>query len=230
MSAVVAVVMARKKHSAQSGVRVTKGYATPPDAIRRGEIVEEIVDHLRPWKDRVIETAATADVNYELNELHGSVCLKATWSDRARNRAHAKKLDSALLQLETLLAAAPVDLSLLLFMDLSVPPQITNIISGDARRTFAAELKRLRKVCALAVHPQFGSPANYDHAKHLSARSAHSLMQKLSKTKPSGTKDKAFRAIASLLYEGVSGIRNADLKRACASALHDNRSRELGTA
>ena len=57
--------MARKKHSAKSGGRVRKGEVTPPNAIRRGEIVEEIVDHLRPWKDRISEATVTAEVNCE---------------------------------------------------------------------------------------------------------------------------------------------------------------------
>ena len=51
--AVVIVAMARKKHSAKSGGRVRKGVVKPPNAIRRGEIVEEIVDQLRRSKDRM---------------------------------------------------------------------------------------------------------------------------------------------------------------------------------
>jgi hypothetical protein len=50
---------------------------TPPNAIRRGEIVEEIVDHLRPWKDRISEATVTAEVNRELDILLGYVPAQA---------------------------------------------------------------------------------------------------------------------------------------------------------
>jgi hypothetical protein len=42
--------MARK---AKNGARRTKSVFSPTDATRRGEIVEEIVHWLRPWKHRV---------------------------------------------------------------------------------------------------------------------------------------------------------------------------------
>jgi hypothetical protein len=41
-----------KKQPAKSGLEAKASALTPPNAIRLDEIVEEIVDHLRPWKDR----------------------------------------------------------------------------------------------------------------------------------------------------------------------------------
>ena len=170
--------LARKKHSAKRGVRIRKGELRPSDAIRRGEIVEEIVLNLRPRKDRISETTVTAEVNRELDILLGHVPAQARWSNRTRNRAHAQKLDGALREVEKLtrLASTPGYLAFLLFSPPSgPPPSIVDI--EHASQIFAAELKRMRNVCALAVDPRFGSHPNYDHAKHLSARSAHGLMQ-----------------------------------------------------
>ena len=78
---------------------------------------------------------------------------------------------------------------------------------------FVTNLKRLREVCArnIGLHP------NYDLAKNLSAEFAYGLMKILSKI--TGTEDKAFRMITSLLYEAVSGEQDADLKRACDAAI-----------
>jgi hypothetical protein len=90
--------------------------------------------------------------------------------------------------------------------------------------SFAAELKRLRKVCARAVDPDFGYHPNYDRAKHFCVSFAHALMKGLSDRTITGTKDDAFRAIASLFYEAISGQRDADLKRACDSTLRKIRS------
>jgi hypothetical protein len=205
-------------------------------ASRRGadEIVEEIVEHLRPWKSRRSVAAITAAVNHELGVLKLAP-LEAKLSDRARYRAHAKKLDGALREVETLLASAPSTLAWLLFH--SLPPMtltedgellqavqsIENIELGYRVRadSFFAELKRLREVCARAINPGFGSHPNYDQAKHLCAWLAFGLMQDLSDGKITGTKDSAFRVITGLLYEAVSGKPDADLKRACDSVLLD---------
>ena len=131
--------------------------------------------------------------------------LEAKLSDRAQCRAHAKKLDGALSEVETLLASTPSTLAWLLFH--SLPPMtltedgellqavqsIEDIELGYRVRadSFFAELKRLREVCASAVNPGFGSHPNYDHAKHLCARLALGLMRDLSNGKITGTKNLA---------------------------------------
>jgi hypothetical protein len=63
-------------------------------ASRRGadEILEEIVDHLRPWQSHKSVAAITAAVNHELEVLLKLAPLQTKLFDRARNRAHAKKL------------------------------------------------------------------------------------------------------------------------------------------
>jgi hypothetical protein len=206
-------------------------------ASRRGadEIVEEIVDHLRPWKSHKSIAAITAVMNHELNVLLKLAPLQAKLFDRARNRAHAKKLDRALSEVEMLLASAPGVLAWFFFDPLppltltedgvlvQVTQSIENIeLAYRARAdSFFAELKRLRKVCARAVDPGFASHPNYDHAKHLCAWHALGLMRELSDRKITGTKDSAFRVVTGLLYEAVSAQPDADLKRACDSVLQN---------
>ena len=228
VSAVVA--MARRKHLARGGVHVRKSDVSLSNAIRRGEIVKEIVDHLRPWKDRVSEATVSAEVNRELDILLQYVPRQARWSDRTRNHAHAQKLDGALREVEELtrLASTPGYLAFLLFSPRSGPsPSISDI--EHASQTFAAELNRMRKVCALAVDPRFGFHANYDHAKHLSSQSAHVLMKGMSEKKITGTEGGEFRTIASLLYEAISGLPDTDLKRSCDSVLRNIRGPQTGT-
>jgi hypothetical protein len=206
-------------------------------ASRRGtdEIVEEIVDHLRPWKGHKSVAAITAAVNHDLEMLLKLAPLQAKLFDRARNRAHAKKLDDALSEVETLLASAPGVLAWFLFDPLppmtltedgelvQVTQSIENIEGAYRARadSFFVELKRLRKVCAHAVDPGFATHPNYDHAKHLCAFRALGLMRELSDGKITGTKDSAFRVVTGLLYEAVSGQQDADLKRACDSVLQN---------
>jgi hypothetical protein len=189
------------------------------------EIVEEIVDHLRPWKSHKSVAAITTAVNHELNVLLKLAPLQAQLFDRAGNRAHAKKLDGALSEVKTLLASAPGALAWFLFGPLSPSESqsIENIeLAYRARAdSFFAELKRLRKVCAHAVDPGFATHANYDDAKDLCAWNALGLMRELSDGKITGTKDSAFRVVTGLLYEAVSGQPDADLKRACDAVLQN---------
>lgn len=156
--------MARRKHLARGGVHVRKGDVSLSNAIRRGEIVKEN----RGSSATVEGSHFTAEVNRELDILLQYVPRQARWSDRARNRAHAQKLDGALREVEKLtrLATVAVDQR-----------------HRTPSRTYAAELKWMRKVCALAVDARFGFHPNYDNAKHLSAQSAHVLMRGLSEKK-----------------------------------------------
>jgi hypothetical protein len=70
-------------------------------------------------------------------------------------------------------------------------PAVENIERTNRQRadSFAAELKRLRQVCARAVDPGFGFHPNYDPAKYFCAFFAYSLMKGLSDGAITGTKD-----------------------------------------
>jgi hypothetical protein len=218
VSAVMAVVMVRKRRSAKSSLRAKADALTPPSDTRLHEIAEEIVDHLRPWKDGKGYDEITLAVDRELRILLVLARHEAIGSsDRKQNRSHAQKLDRALLSVETLLGLAPLPLRDFLLHPL---PNMDFL---------AAEFIRLREVCARAVDPGFGYHPNYDRLKRFCARFAHGVMLDLSDRAITGTKDGAFRTIASLLYEAISGQSDADLKRACDSELRDIRGRELGT-
>jgi hypothetical protein len=220
--------MARK---AKNGARRTKSVFSPTDATRRGEIVEEIVHWLRPWKHRVSAGAVIATVNDYLDLLL-LVPLDAKLFDRRQFRSYAKQLDGALFKVETLLASAPGGLALAFFDPVTitedgvlVPPSMDEIKRVYRKRaeSFAGELKRLRKVCADAIDPGFGFHPNYEPVKYHCACFAHDLMGGLSERKITGTEGGGLRIIANLLYEAVSGQPDVDLKRACDSALRRRR-------
>ena len=203
-------------------------------------IVEEIVVWLRPWKRRMSDAAVTAAVNHRLDLLL-LVPLDAKLFDRRQYRAHAERLDGALLKVETLLASTPGALALALFDPVTitedgvlmqaVPSSMDHIERAFRKRadSLAGELKRLRKICADAINPGFGFHPNYDPVKYHCASFAHDLISELSDMKINGTKSGAFCTITSLLYEAVSGQKNAALKRACDSVLRRRRGLELGT-
>jgi len=92
--------MARKKSSAQRGARVVKRGFAPANAIRRDEIVEEVVENLRPWKNHKSRESVTAAVNQQLDVLVELAPSLAKLSDRRRYRGPAKKLANALSNVE----------------------------------------------------------------------------------------------------------------------------------
>ena len=221
----MAVVVARKKPSARRGGRVKKRSVAPPNAIRRDEIVEEITENLRPWKNHTGRDTVTAAVDKSIDGLLITVPFEKEFLDPRAARKHAKKLDNAISKLETLVETCPGMLNGDLFdptlpsrkigSDLDPTPYKTLEEGVDA---FFAELKRLRKVCPLDYyrpHP------NYDPAKKRSAQSAYFLMREFSDAKITGTKDQAFRIITALLYEAISRQQGANLKRACDAVLRE---------
>src|SRR5262249_39146960 len=173
----MAVMMARKKGSTRRGARVVRR------DFARDEIVEEVVENLRPWKNHKSRDSVTAAVNQQLDVLVKLAPLQAELFDARQYRGHAKKLDKALSNVEKLLKAAPAMLAVSLFNPLPpleltdddeyplVQPMPHKSIEEIERahqvraNRFVTELRRLRKICA--VKP--GTHPNYDHAKHLSA-------------------------------------------------------------
>jgi hypothetical protein len=228
--------MPRRKRPKNTRLEVRALALSPAPVARVEQIVEEIVDQLRPWKGG--EARVTESVQYDLKWLLFLAPLEATRSNRTLNRVHARKLYRALLSIEELLATAPGPIRSFLENPLPTmtsdgkiwhtnPPSLRDEIqhaNKDRAESFRAELKRKREVCSRAINNGLGYHPNYDPTKRLCAQFARSLMENLSRRAITGTKDSAFRAITSLLYEAISGKRDADLKRACDAELRETRS------
>jgi hypothetical protein len=241
VSTVVTMVMARQKHSAKGGGRGRKGDVTPPDADRRKDIVEEIVNNLREglsFKDHASEAEVTAYVNETLERMLKFDYRKAKKPfDRSLNRTHAKKLDSALTEVLQLWESAPR--ALMTHLRYSLSPwaededrawtEDEDRACRERENFLYAELIRLRERCALAINPGIGVHPNYGNAQVDCAWVAYDLMWKFSKRKITGTEDGTFRTIASLLYKAVFGRPTDDhdritgLQRACKAVLRHAR-------
>jgi hypothetical protein len=226
--AVLAVAMAANKSAGH------RGRARNDEPNRLDEIIEEIVDNLRPWKRGRTGAAVTAEVKHEAELLVKIAPLQEKLFDRSRYREHAKGLNDALLKVENLVASCPSPLALLLFNPLppiieredgTLTQEVLSLEEFERRYRarldwFVTEVRRVSKVCSRAMGPGIGAThPNYDHYKHLCAQFAFGLMRGLSKNEATGTKDGAFRTVTSLLYQAISGERDADLKRACDKVL-----------
>jgi hypothetical protein len=207
------------------------------NATRQQEIVEEIVDNLRPLKSGISVSAASERVRQEIEDLHETDDMIPKLATGKEFRMRAKELEDALAKLDALLNSAPTALACYLFrpwpaqsfselyyaLDSPLPFGSADEIERacfDKRDELVADLTRLRKECAQAAKAQLGPHPNYDHSKHVSAYVAWCLLTEWSEHKATGTADGAYRTIASLLYEAGWGIGDADLKRACDDVLN----------
>ena len=95
----------------KSGARRRKSGLSPTDAARRSEIVEEIVDCLRPRKHRMSDAAVIAAVNHNLDLLLLAP-QDAKLFDRRQYRAHAERLDGGSLKSRRYWPQLPVRLHL----------------------------------------------------------------------------------------------------------------------
>ena len=204
---------------------------------RQQEIVEEIVDNLRPLKSGISLAAASERVRQEIRGLDETDRVAPKLVTGKEFRRQAKELEDALARLEALLNSEPTTLACYLFrpwpsqsfaelyyaLDSPLPFGSIDEIERaclDKRDELVADLTRLRKKCAHADKAQIGVHPNYDHAKHVSAYIAYCLLTEWSEQTATGTADGAYRTIASLLYEAGWGIGDADLKRACDDVLN----------
>ncbi len=134
-------------------------------AARQSEIIEEIVENLRPWKKRQSDATVTASVERALEVLLALTPVQSRLLNKTNNREHAKRLDGVLSDLETVLAGTPELLAWYLFeppRDLPDRiPELAEVMRAYSARAsaFAAEVKRLRRVCSSAIGPGVWQPS-----------------------------------------------------------------------
>jgi hypothetical protein len=171
---------------------------------RNIEIEDGIVDQLRPWI--LPESRVREGVSQFLNAIRDSLDYDA---ERQRSPAHAERLEAALCKVEKLLDSAPI------VLHTAFHPSSFNL--------FRKEAKRFRETCQRIVVRGPRHHANYSVAKELSAHAARELLEDFSKAKIASSPVSAFRSIAGLIHEVITGVCGADLKKACDRELKQDR-------
>jgi hypothetical protein len=163
------------------------------------EIVEEIETNLEPLKLR--GSNAKPEIEMAIALVVAGAVDRAALARALAIPRQAGKASEALNALRDSLRTAADETSL--------PP-----LFAEARQEINAIAP------TLAYLETLSGPNERQHlVKWRCAHCAHGLMRQLSTHKPSSSPDSRFGAVASLIFEAVSGNAHADLKRACDSLM-----------
>jgi len=196
------------------------------------EIVEEIMDNLRPWTRP--EAEVHAGIQRALEALHELNPLETNLFDRSAIKQSAKDFAAAIAEVENSLRRLHPTVAWRLFgsspdllFDQIYERSVEEITRDHIDRIvhFHDELRRLCIECEELVRSPVGFHPNKDVAKRNAAWCALQLMRDFSKSTPNGTAEAPFRTISSLIYQALSGNREADLKRACDEVIRWDRFR-----
>jgi hypothetical protein len=161
------------------------------------DIVEEICDHLRPWKRKRREADIRAEVEKRIALLVKIAAGIDQWPRGAEVRRQAAEARKTLARLRDQLAREPLR---------SHWPLVARwqFIDFDLLDETLANTKSKN---------MFPDPRS-NPKQRLCAEVADALIHELSANPATGTADRALHAIASLLYEAITGEPNKSLKRA----------------
>jgi hypothetical protein len=185
---------------------------------RRDEIIEEIVDNLRPWKGTGHAVLEAVDLQMDLlRDADAAYGNEGSLPRGAECKKAAEKLSPALSALTEVLDGLPANIDNILFEQFAEP-----LGGPSSHAEFTRQLRVLQKASNLLEHVKAPSK-NADLTKGLCAGTAHGIIGECSRKPPTGTPDAPLRTIASLLFEVLTGQRGRDLKRACDDQLKRRR-------
>jgi hypothetical protein len=219
------MVKSRKRSSQSKASAVTAKRAV--DETRFSEIVDAIVDELRPHQrpKKDVQELVRGLFELLLPEIALLQCRLAGTPVAAMK--HLRKVRETAAKLEILLLTMPTRVSWVREMSPGflgtedatglldpAPIERPNLKSMN----FVLDLGRLQTAAKIAESYCGPSPL-YEGDKHLSAKYAHLLITALSKNPPTNAPSGPLRTIASLIFEVVTGAREADLERHCKALL-----------
>jgi hypothetical protein len=173
----------------------------PSDRVERDQlIIEEIVTNLRPWSRT--EQEVYRGVRIALEKLRNNVFeAEANARALAECKPAARKIQPHFSKLMQILRRLPADHQLFIELRLSfqeLMPQLEQ--AGDIIGNLGRFKLPTKKT---------------DLAKNFCAFFACGLITSFSRRTPTGTAEHPLRRISTLLYKGITGKQNVDMKRAC---------------
>ena len=213
-----------KRHKAVTGKRAV-------DETRFSEIVDAIVHELRPHQRPKKDVRELVRGSIELLLPEVAQLQRRLTETPVAALKHLKNVRKTAAKLEILLLTMPDRIAWVGEMRLGtlgtqdetgllVPTPIK-----QPRLKFMSlilDLSRLQTDAEIAEGYCGPSPL-YEGNKHLSAKYAHLLITALSKNPPTNAPSGPLRTIASLIFEVIKGVRDANLERHCKAVLRRSR-------
>jgi hypothetical protein len=201
------------------------------DATRFSEIVDAVVDELRPHQrpKKDVQEVVRGSIELLLREI---VQLQRRLAGTpVAAMKHLTKVRETAAKLEILLLTMPTRVAWVRDMSpgfLGTEDETGLLDPAPIERpnlksmNFVLDLGRLQTAAKIAESYCGPSPL-YEGDKHLSARHAHFLITALSKNPPTNAPSGPLRTIASLIFEVVTGAKEANLERHCKVVLRGSR-------
>jgi hypothetical protein len=165
---------------------------------RADDIVEEILVHLQPWKRKQREADIRSEVEKRIALLVETAARIDQWPRVADVRRQAAEARKTLARLRDQLACEP--------LRSFIAPHIAISQSVEC-------LDRLDEILANTRLIKAPDPRSKPKQR-LCAEAADALIYQFSKEPATGTPEGPLHAIASLLFEAITGEPDKDLKRA----------------
>jgi len=223
------MVKSRKRSSQSKASAVTAKRAV--DETRFSEIVDAVVDELRPHQRPKKDVQELVRGSFELLLPEIAQLQRRLAGTPVAAMKHLTKVRETAAKLEILLLTMPNRIAWVGEMRpglLGVEDETGLLVPAPIERPrqkimdFVLDLERIQTEAKIAESYCGPSPL-YEGDKHLSAKYAHLLITALSKNPPTNAPSGPLRAIASLIFEVVTGAREANLERHCKALLRRSR-------
>ena len=223
------MVKSRKRSSQSKASAVTGKRAV--DETRFSKIVDAIVDELRPHQRPKKDVQEKVRGLFELLLPEIAQLQRRLVGTPAEAMKHLTEVRETAAKLETLLLTMPNRVAWVGEMRpglLGVKDETGLLVPAPTERPrqkimdFVLDLERIQTEAKIAESFCGPSPL-YEGNKLLSAKYAHLLITALSRNPPTNAPSGPLRTIASLIFELVTGAREANLERHCKALLRRSR-------
>ena len=223
------MVKSRKRSSQSKASAVTAKRAV--DETRFSEIVDAVVDELRPHQRPKKDVQELVRGSFELLLPEIAQLQRRLAGTPVAAMKHLTKVRETAAKLEILLLTMPNRIAWVGEMRpglLGVEDETGLLVPAPIERPrqkimdFVLDLERIQTEAKIAESYCGPSPL-YEGDKHLSAKYARLLITALSKDPPTNAPSGPLRTIASLIFEAITGAKEANLERHCKALLRRSR-------
>jgi hypothetical protein len=195
--------------------------------IKQGEIIWSIAKAIKPCKCSAGEAAKVVEAKLrqimKLTPPPGAdIANHASFGTRGANRRLAKRIGKHLTEIEKAIAGAPDGSRFALFAVALYPEgkRPEELAEDDKIPEWGGRLCRdlaaLNRACRILEREPIGDYHEGDYCKKLAVGAAFDLVFELSAEPPSSSSpDSPLRAVATLIYERVTGKPHVDLEAYC---------------